>query len=296
MNKLFGLFACFFLWMGTCQAQELNANVSVNFAQVGNAHQNYFRTLEKSLKELLNQTTWTSQRMNSNEKIDCTFLLTVNSFDNNANISGTLQVQYGRPIFNTTYTSPVLNFNDKDIAFNYTEFEPLRYSAGTYESNLISLVSFYVHVVLGMDGDTFAKDGGNAYYQEASLIASMAQQSGAKGWKQGDGTNTRYTLINDLTSGASRPFRDALYTYHRTGLDTMSESLEGGRDGIFKGLEDLRQYNAVRSNSLLIRVFFDAKTEELVNVYSGIADRNKKRVTEILHAISPLNASKWNNL
>ena len=296
MNKLFGLFACFFLWIGTGQAQELNANVSVNFAQVGNAHQNYFRTLEKSFKELLNQTTWTSQRINSNEKIDCTFLLTVNSFDNNTNISGTLQVQYGRPIFNTTYTSPVLNFNDKDMAFSYTEFEPLRYSAGTYESNLISLVSFYVHVILGMDADTFAKEGGSAYYQEASVIASMAQQSGVKGWKQGDGTTTRYTLINDLTSGASKSFRDALYTYHRQGLDVMSESLETGRDGVFKGLEELRQYNAVRSNSLLVRVFFDAKTEELTNLYTGIADRNKKRVVEILHAISPLNASKWNNL
>jgi len=296
MNKLFGLFACFFLCIGTSQAQELNANVSVNFAQVGNTHQNYFRTLEKSLKELLNQTTWTSQQINSNEKIDCTFLLTVTSFDNNTNISGTLQVQYGRPVYNTTYTSPVLNFNDKDIAFNYTEFEPLRYSAGTYESNLISLISFYVQVILGMDADTFAKEGGSAYYQEASVIASMAQQSGAKGWKQGDGTTTRYTLINDLTSGASRPFREALYAYHRQGLDVMSESLEEGRTGVFTGLESLRQYNSVRSNSLLIRVFFDAKTEELTNLYTGIADRNKKRVVEILHAISPLNASKWNNL
>lgn len=296
MNKLFGLFACFFIWIGACQAQELNANVSVNFAQVGNTHQNYFRTLEKSLKELLNQTSWTSQRFNTNEKIDCNFLLTVTSFDNNTNVSGTLQVQYSRPIFNTTYTSPVLNFNDKDIAFSYTEFEPLRYSSGTYESNLISLVSFYVHTILGMDSDTFVKDGGSAYYQEASLIASMAQQSGAKGWKQGDGTTTRYILINDLSSGASRPFREALYTYHRLGLDTMSEGLENGRDGIYKGLGELKQYNAVRSNSLLIRAFFDAKTEELVNLYTGITDQNKKRVVEILQTVSPLNASKWNNL
>ncbi|MBB1150406.1 MULTISPECIES: DUF4835 family protein [unclassified Myroides] len=296
MNKLFGLFACFFLWIATSQAQELNANVSVNFAQVGNTHQNYFRTLEKSLKELLNQTNWSSQRVNPNEKIDCTFLLTVSSFDNNANVSGTLQVQFGRPVFNTTYSSPVLNFNDKDIAFSYTEFEPLRYSAGSYESNLISLISFYVNIILGMDSDTFSKEGGTAYYQEASLIASMAQQSNAKGWKQGDGTNTRYVLVNDLSSGASKPFREALYNYHRLGLDLMSEGVEQGRNGVFQGLNDLRQYNAVRSNAFLIRVFFDTKTEELVNLYSGVTDPNKKRVVEILHAISPLNASKWNNL
>ncbi|MBB1139194.1 DUF4835 family protein [Myroides sp. WP-1] len=296
MNKLFGLFACFFLWIGTCHAQELNANVSVNFAQVGNAHQNYFRTLEKSLKELLNQTNWTSQRVNPNEKIDCTFLLTVSSFDNNTNVSGTLQVQFGRPTYNTTYMSPVMNFNDKDIAFSYTEFEPLRYSAGSYESNLISLVSFYVNMILGMDSDTFSKEGGTAYYQEASLIASMAQQSGAKGWKQGDGPTSRYTLVNDLSSGASRPFREALYNYHRKGLDLMSESLEEGRNGIYLALNDLKQYNAVRSNAFLIRVFFDAKTDELLNLYTGVADQNKKRVVETLHALSPLNASKWNNL
>lgn len=296
MNKLFGLFACFFLWVGTCQAQELNANVSVNFAQVGNTHQNYFRTLEKSLKELLNQTTWTSQQMSPNEKIDCTFLLTVSSFDNNTNVTGTLQVQFTRPIYNTTYMSPVLNFNDKDIAFAYTEFEPLRYSAGSYESNLISLVSFYVNIILGMDSDTFAKEGGTAYYQEASLIASMAQQSGAKGWKQGDGTTTRYVLVNDLSSGASKPFREGLYNYHRTGLDTMSEGLEAGRNGVYQGLNEIRQYSTVRSNAFLLRVFFDTKTEELVNLYSGVADPNKKRVVEILHVLSPLNSSKWNNL
>jgi len=295
MNKILGFFVCFLLFSWNSKAQELNANVSINHAQVGNNHRSYFQTLEKSLKEILNQTSWTNTQFDSNEKIDCNFIFTVSSYENNT-VAGSLQVQYTRPVYDTTYNSLVLNFNDKDISFPYVEFEPLRYVAGSYESNLISVLAFYVNIILGMDADTFAKQSGTKYYQEAANIASLAQQSGYKGWKQGDGPTSRFVLSDDLVSGSSSFFRAALYDYHRLGLDLMSENLELGRDGIYKGLTDLQQYNATRSTSLLTRVFFDAKTDELVNIYSGVSDKNKKLVVQLLNMLSPLNSAKWNNL
>ncbi len=295
MSKVLGFFVCFLLFSWSSIAQELNANVSVNHAQVGNNHRSYFQTLEKSLKELLNQTNWTNKRFDGNEKIECNFIFTVNSYENNT-ITGSLQVQYTRPVFNTTYNSLVLNFNDKDISFPYVEYEPLRYVAGSYESNLISVLAFYVNIILGMDADTFAIQGGTQYYQNAANVASLAQQSGYKGWKQGDGPTSRFVLADDLVSGSSNSFRQALYDYHRLGLDLMNENLELGRDGIYKGLTDVQQYNATRSTSLLTRVFFDAKTDELVNIYSGVSDKNKKLVVQLLNTLSPLNVAKWNNL
>ncbi|MDR0227798.1 MAG: DUF4835 family protein [Flavobacteriaceae bacterium] len=295
MHKLFWLFTLL-LTMGTSYAQELNANVSVVFSQLGNTKQVYFQSLEKSLKEFINTTTWSNKKFGTNEKIDCVFLLTVNSFDGTSSVSGSLQVQFTRPVYGSTYTSPVLNFNDKDIAFTYNEFEMLRYSEGTYESNLTSLIGFYVNMILGMDADTFSLEGGTEYFQKAALIASVAQQSNAKGWSQSDGTNTRYYFVSDMNAGTGKSFRKALYNYHRLGMDLMNENIEGGREGVYNALNELQNMHNTRPNSFLMRIFFDTKTEELTNIFSGVRDKNKNRVIEILNKVSPLNASKWNSL
>ncbi len=294
MHKFIWLIGFFFVFTFG-RTQELKATVSINHSQIGNSNQNYFKTLENALRELLNNTSWTSTKFSNNEKIDCVFLLNVNSFENNS-VSGTLQVQFTRPVYNSTYTSPVLNFNDKDISFSYTEFESLRYNPNSYDSNLLSIMGFYVNMIMGMDADTFALEGGTEYYQAASSIASLAQQSNYKGWKQGDGTNTRYYFVNDILAGSGRSFRKALYTYHREGMDLMADKVENGRDGIYAALTDLVQIHNTRPNSFLMRIFFDAKTDEIVNIYSGVMDKNKKKVVETLNKISPLNSSKWNNL
>lgn len=295
MRKLFWIFSMLLI-IGNSYAQELNANVSVNFSQVGGAKQSYFQSLEKSVKEFINTTTWSSKKFANSEKIDCVFILNVSSFDGTSAVSGTLQVQFTRPVYNSTYTSPVLNFNDKDIAFTFNEFETLRYSEGTYESNLTSLIGFYVNMIFGMDADTFSLEGGSDYYQKAAGIASMAQQSNAKGWSQSDGTNTRYFFVSDLNAGTGKPFRKALYTYHRHGMDLMSDTIESGREGIYRALNELSEMHNSRPNSFLMRIFFDAKTDEIVNIFSGVTDKNKKRVIETLTKISPLNATKWNSL
>ncbi|MTG98370.1 MULTISPECIES: DUF4835 family protein [Myroides] len=294
MNKLIWLISCFFLMINS-YSQELHATVNINHSQVGNSNQAYFKNLEKSLQEFINNTSWGSKKYNAVEKVDCVFILTVTSYNNNL-IGGSMQVQATRPIYNSSYSSPILNFNDKDISFSYIEFENLFYNPNSFDSNLTSLIAFYANMILGLDADSFQLEGGSEFYQNASSIVSIAQQSGAKGWKQGDGTNTRYYLVNDVIAGTGMPYRKALYNYHLKGLDVMSSNLENGRDGIFKSLQDLEVLHKNRPGSFLMRIFFDAKTEELSNIYSGVTDKNKKLVIELLNKLAPLNSAKWNNL
>lgn len=294
MRKLFFLICLLFV-SSIGLSQELNAVVSINHSQIGNSNQAYFKTLQSSLTEFLNNTRWTSKNVSPLEKIDCVFYLNVNSYESNA-VIGTLQVQSSRVVFNSTYNAPVLNFNDRDISFSYTEFENLFYNPNSFDSNLTSLIAYYVNIILGMDADTFALNGGTEFYQTASNITSLAQQSGYKGWKQGDGNNNRYFLVGDLLSSSSRPFRESMYQYHRTGLDLMADNMQNGKDGIYASLITLSDLHKNRPNAFLTRVFFDAKTDELVSIYGGVMDSNKKKVVEILNRISPLNSSKWNNL
>lgn len=294
MRKIFFLI-CFIFSSVTSISQELNAVVSINHSQIGNSNQAYFKTLQTALTEFINNTRWTTKNVSSLEKIDCVFYLNVNSYESNA-VSGSLQVQSSRVVYNSTYNAPIFNFNDRDVSFSYTEFENLYYNPNSFDSNLTSLIAFYVNIILGLDADSFAKNGGTEFFQNASNITSLAQQSGYKGWKQGDGNNNRYFLVNDILSSANKAFRDAIYEYHRTGLDEMADNLQKGKDGVYASLNTLSELHKNRPNAFLTRVFFDAKTDELVSIYGGVMDSNKKKVVEILNKISPLNASKWNNL
>ncbi len=294
MRKLF-LLSIVLLFCNALSAQEFNASVSINHSQIGNSNRQVFKTLETALKDFINNTKWTSKNFGSNEKIDCNFFLNVTSYDNNV-ISGTLQVQSSRIIYNSTYTSPLLNFNDKDISFTYTEFENLNYNPNSFDSNLMGLVGYYVNIILGLDADSFSKNGGTAYFQNASGIVSMAQQSGYKGWAQGDGSNNRYFLVNDIMSSSNDSFREAMFIYHFDGLDKMADQTKKGKEGVMTSIETLSKLYAVRPNAFLLRIFFDAKSDEIVSIFSGGPDVNKQKTLETLNKISPLNSAKWSKL
>lgn len=294
MRKLF-LLSIVLLCCNVLTAQEFNATVSINHSQIGNSNRQVFKTLETALKDFINNTKWTSKNFGNNEKIDCNFFLNVTAYDNNV-ISGTLQVQSSRIIYNSTYTSPLLNFNDKDISFTYTEFENLNYNPNSFDSNLMGLVGYYVNIILGLDADSFSKNGGTAYFQNASGIVSMAQQSGYKGWAQGDGSNNRYFLVNDIMSSSNDSFREAMFIYHFDGLDKMADQAKKGKEGVITSIETLSKLYAVRPNAFLLRIFFDAKADEIVSIFSGGPDVNKQKTLETLNKISPLNSAKWSKL
>lgn len=289
MNKMLVFFLL--LASGLLQAQELNCTVTVNSQQIGATNQQVFRTLETALSEFVNQTHWTNQTFKQNEKINCSMYITISS-NNSDQFVGTIQVQSSRPIFNSSYASPVLNFNDKDFTFKYTEFESLNFNPNSFDSNLVSVIAFYSYVILGMDADSFLAESGNSYFETAQNISNVALQGGYKGWSQADGNQNRYFLINDLLSPTFTEVRQTMYNYH-SGLDMMSQDLKKSKEKIKAALLNLAKLNASRPNSFLARVFFDAKSDEIVSIFSGGPSIPITDLVDNLNKTSPMNSSKW---
>jgi hypothetical protein len=281
----------FVLTFGLAQAQQLNCTVTVNAQKLPNSNLQVFKTLESSLTEFVNKTDWTGQTLKQNEKINCSMYITISSHGSDQ-FGATIQVQSSRPIFNSSYSSPVLNFNDKDFTFRYTEFENLVFNPSTFDSNLVSVIAFYSYIILGMDADTFVLESGNPNFEIAQNISNVAQQGGSKGWSQTDGNQNRYFLINDLLSPTFKTIRQTLFDYH-TGMDLMSQDLKTSKEKIKGTLANLAKLNASRPNAFLSRVFFDAKSDEIVSVFSGGPSITISDLVDNLNKISPLNSSKW---
>lgn len=294
MNKLFALIFMIAFSL-TAVGQELNCQVVVNAEQTGQANVSVFKTLQNSLTEFVNQTRWTNIEYLPQERINCSIFINILSYDGNT-FTGTIQVQSSRPVYGSTMVSPVFNFNDEQLAFDYTEYQPFNYSPNQYDSNLISVVSFYVFTILGLDADTFSEQGGTSHYQTANQIAGTAQQSSHSGWKAADGNRSRYQLNADLLSNTYSGYRNALYTYHRNGLDVMHMSPEEGKKGIATAILDLNRMNSRRPNSLLLRTFFDAKADEVEQVFSGGPSVDIREVVEALSKMAPNYSEKWGNI
>lgn len=277
-------------------AQELQATVSVNYQQVSNGNPQLFANLEKQVKEFLNTTKWTDKQFNDIEKIECNFFINITGYNSN-NFEATLQIQSSRPIFNSTFSAPILNINDKNFSFRFIEFEAMVYDQNSFNSNLVSVLAYYANLIIGMDMDSYAIKGGTKYLGIASNIVNVAETSGYKGWSQTEGTNNnRNFLISDLMSATFLPYRTAMYQYHRLGLDTMADDLSKSKEAIATSVVTLAEIQKVRPNSLLARTFFDAKADEIVSIFSEGPRMDQSKLLETLHRISPLNSQKWNKI
>jgi hypothetical protein len=295
MKKLTFIVAFLFL-VCNANAQELKATVTINYDRVTNVNTQIFKTLQTQMTEFLNNTKFTNQEYEQNEKIECSFFLNIASYDSN-NFGATLQLQSSRPIFNSSYTSPIVNFNDNDVNFRYIEYENFIYDPNSYTSNLISILAFYANVVIGLDKDSFEEMGGTKQLETASSIMNLAQSSGYGGWSQSDAKyNNRYYIISDILSSTYSPYRKALYEYHLKGLDLMAEDQKAAKEKILESINTISQINKVRPNALLTRTFFDAKSDEIVSIFSGGPSMPNNELLEILNKISPLNSSKWNKI
>ena len=277
-------------------SQELKATVSINSAQVTNVNPQIFKNLEKQIFDFLNNTKFSNKEfVKPIEKVNCSFFFIINKFESN-NFEVTLQVNSTRPVYNSTFTTPILNINDKDVGFKYIEFENLVYDQNSFTSNLVSVLSFYANIILASDADTFSDKGGTEFLETALNISNVAQSSGFSGWIQTGKKTTRYNLISDLMSNTFDAYRETLYQYHINGLDRMADDLNKGKMEIINAIETLLKLHKVRPNSLLARTFFDAKTDEIVNIFTGGPVVDVSKVKDNLATISPLNSSKWNKI
>lgn len=289
MNKI--VFFILILSFGFVQAQQLNCTVTVNAQKMGNPNQQIYKTLETSLNEFINKTDWTEQSYKQQEKINCSMYITLMSHSSDQ-FTATIQVQSSRPVFNSSYETPVLNINDKDFGFNYTEFENLVFNVNSFQSNLVSIISFYSYMIIGMDRETFEFKSGDPYFQTAQTIATVAQQSSYKGWSQLDGNQNRYFLINDLLSPTYTEIRKTIFEYHQ-GLDLMTENSKSAKEKIKTALLSLNKLYNSKPNAYLTRVFFDAKSDEVTSIFSGGPSITITDLVDNLNKISPINSGKW---
>jgi len=276
-------------------AQELNCDLIVNAQQTGNENVQVFRTLENQLKEFVNNTQWTNKNFSAKERINCSMVININSYNNDV-FQATIQVQSSRPIYNSSYSTPIYNFNDRDFSFRYQEFQNLIYNPTQFESNLVSVLAFHIYIILGMDADSFALRGGEPHYQQARTILNYSQQSNFKGWKAEDGLQSRFILIDNIMSPTYKEFRSTLYNYHIGALDIMSQNALDGKEKVARAIKDLVTMNNRRPNSFILRVFFDAKADEIEDVFS---DGPSVSITDLVSSLSkmaPTHSSKWRNI
>ncbi|WP_445734894.1 type IX secretion system protein PorD [Mariniflexile sp.] len=276
-------------------SQELNCNVVVDAQQTGNENFPIFKTLEKQLKEFVNNTKWTNKTFTAQERIDCSMVINIVNYSGEA-FQASLQVQSSRPVFGSSFTTPIYNFNDKDFNFRYIEFQNLIFNPTQYESNLVSVLAFHIYMVLGLDAESFAENGGEPYFKQAQTITNYSQQENFKGWKLEDGLQSRFALIDNISSPTFKEYKQVLYMYHRKGLDVMSGNVKDGKEQIAASLKLFQTMNGRRPNSFLLRTFFDAKADEIEQIFSDGPNVNIASVKETLQKVAPMHSSKWQNI
>lgn len=277
-------------------SQDIYARVQIAAPLLQNTNERTLDALSLSISDFLNTRKWSSNNFQVSERIECNFIITITEWDGSSSFKAEAQIQSSRPIFGTSYNSTVFNINDKDFDFIYSEGQAVEFSDQNYINNLSSLLAFYAYVIVGMDYDTFSKFGGTDYYNKAQVVLNNTQSSPNKGWKAFENLKNRFWLIENLQNRAYNPIRETLYTYHRQGLDVMSDNLTKGRKAIISTLSQLQKIDKQKQGSILNQLFFTAKADEFVNVLRSADPQDKVKAYNTLSEIDPTNASKYENL
>jgi len=276
------------------RSQELNCNITINTDQIqGTAEKQIFEQLRKSVFEFMNNTKWTSDIFNAQEKIDCSILIIIKQKVSTEDYSASIQVQSTRPVFNSSYRTPVLNLEDENFDFRFQQFTTLDFNINSFQNNLTQVLAFYAYVILAVDYDTFSPLGGTPYWQKAQTIVNNAQSATEKGWRSSEGNKNRYWLIENTMQPVFKGIRDCMYEYCFLGLDIMHDKTDEGRANIMKALNLLKPVYAARPASYNMQLFFNAKTDELVNIFKGAQPDEKEVARELLMNVDPANTTKY---
>ena len=294
MRKFLWLVILFLGFSG--HSQELNCIVNINIDQVGISNRKLFETMQNDIFEYMNNTKWTTQNYQTNQKIDCSLTINILEVVSANSFRGSLQLQVSRPVYNSTYVTNILNFNDNNVSFVYQEFQPFVYNENAFESNLLSLLTFYAYTILGYQADTFGYKGGEMFFRKAEQVVNVAQQGGGQGWNRIDGNFTRYQLNENLLSPVYEQYRKTMYEYHLKGLDRMVENSREAKETMGNSIADLQGLYMERPNNFLIRVFFDTKSDEIVDVFSDGPRIDTSRLRQVLSTIYPSFDEKWKEI
>ncbi|MCM1319523.1 MAG: DUF4835 family protein [Muribaculaceae bacterium] len=268
------------------KAQELNCAVEINSSKIEGTDKSPFEELQEAITEYVNTQKWTNTQFAVNEKIECRMFFTINKYEDEK-FTGDLQVQLSRPVYNSTYTTPLLNFKDTKIEFTHRRGEPLIYNENTWEDNLTGILNYYVYLFLALDFDSFSPLGGQPYWDRVATIVQQAQSSGETGWRAFEDTKNRSAVLSAFTDGATSGIRELMYTYHRKGLDEMVTSPDKGRAAITESLANIQTIHKNAPMSVALSIFKDTKLDELVNIYSQAPESERTDVYNLLKDIYP---------
>ena len=299
MKRLLRCILFLLMFSYQANAQELNCRVSVNYSNLSNTPTPVFQALQKDITAFLNERKWTNHTYDINEKIECNFLITITEYNGLDRFAGTVQINLSRPVYYTSYNSPLFTFkeNEGKLVFNYLEGQPLEYIENQATSNLTQVLAYYAYIILGYDYDTFSPLGGTEYFRKAFRIVLNAQSAGYEGWSASDNKqNSRYNLIDALLDKRFENLRLGEYYWHRQGLDLVPKDPESGRKKMLEALKYIQRSERAKSNSLLVSLFFTAKNDEIVNVFSASPANEKTEVMRILKEIDASNATKYEKI
>lgn len=285
---IIALLLCAFHAVADDEATELNCEVEVNSEKITEGSKDVFNELKQAITDYMNTTKWTNATFGTNEKINCKLMLTVNSWDNSTGLmKGDLQIQSQRPVFNSSYTTAIINFKDTKVEFNYDIGQTLVFSELEMEDNLTAILNFWAYMIIAMDFDSFELKGGDPYYEKAAQVVRLAQGTGETGWKAFEDNTNRNAVLSAFSDTQTSPIRQMLYDYHRMGLDQMVVTVDKGRSAITHTLENLAKIYDVAPMSVCLTMFKDAKLDELINVYSKANTTEKESVYEMLYQVYP---------
>lgn len=280
-------------------AQELNAKININHSQVQGTDKSVFENLKETLEKFVNERQWTALQFQENERINCSFNITVTKYDKSANhFSATCMVQASRPVYNSAYTTTIYNNTDRSFDFDFAQFDQLNYNEEVIDNQLMALFAYYAYLIIGLDLDTFGPLAGTDVLQRCMNLVNNAQALDAPGWKSFEDSRNRFAIINDYLDEQMKPFRQLQYDYYRTGLDEMAQNVERGRTNVTTALEkNLKQAHENKPLSLLPQIWTDYKRDELANIYKGKGtQKEKESVYDILLSINASQSASWDKI
>jgi hypothetical protein len=301
-NKRGILITLLVVWFGSfCYSQELQVRVTINASRINSTvDKKIFNTLQSQLANFLNSRKWTNDQFGENEKVQCNFLVNLESIVEPNVYKATLMIQAARPVYNASYQTALMNFQDPDFTFKYIEYQPIDFSdnrvQGTDASvaNLTAVFAYYAYIILGLDYDSFTPKGGDALYQKALNIVNNAPEgSNISGWRAFDGLRNRYWLVENLTNTRNNIVHDVIYTYCRAGLDKMYDNENDARAGILQSLTQLESFNRENQNTMIVQFFMQSKMLELIGIFKKAGMEDKNKVLELLSDLDAANTGRY---
>jgi hypothetical protein len=296
MYKFLIIFSSVFYFSIASYSQELNCRVSVDARQIQSTERRIFEDMETAFGQFMNNQKWTNDEYDLEERINCNLIITLESQPSIGNYTATVQVLSARPIYGSTYESVLLNFADRDWAFEYTESQPLQYNDNTFISNITSLLAYYAYLIVGFDYDSFEKLGGDPYFNKAWQVVLSAQQSGFTGWDQFNSIRNRYWLAENIINPQLKPLRESLYTYHRVAMDQFIEKPDEARKSMLEILKEIQKINKIKPRAILTISFMDAKAKEISNILSNGNLTVRRESYAILQEVDPSRGEEYNKI